>query len=695
MKINKYMKSGAMAAAALALVCSGQRALAQIGMPGTETYTDLKFTFPTTGPTETPFNDPTWIYWYNTPGGNAAITTDPTTDKSSNTAGANTSSSGSLEVVTPWSTATGDTQDVFFGCFADSGSYNFAELADLTTYQSIDFDILVQTNTVLSSGTNYGGIGVGFCSTGYGYQQAGSVTIPSTASAGWVHLSVPINQASIGSSLNRDEPAIAFDYANYSGYPATNATTTFWIDNVELVPSTAPPAPPPTMTGPVAAIPGLNTFWTIPGANGQYNRYQIADTNDFEDGNDSFVGQNVTYSWTISAFPVADTGAQAHFFIVNGPDSKTGSTGVIPNQYDTAADYNFANCIFITVGSDGAGNGIMNLRYKYNDAAANDQIFGTGEPYASITNGPLLGTWSVNFNGGVVTLHGPSGATASYTLPGAALTAFSEASGPSTFLLGSQPNATTYGGSEVVYSSFSRTGNHAFTDNFATDSTLNTNIWENLSSAPGALIVPTNAAYWIDWTLPALNYAPVVTASLSPKSFSPITPIAQFPNNSEEWALLPASGLPAGKTAYFQVVQRVFSKLVVVLPGQTFTPGVAPGYSGTATPVDVSDTSLGEEDITVYAVDSSYNPVPGVTDAIEVLQSTDGGAVLPTGTLAMAPATQNANWSSVTFNVDSSTGAFYFTDTPGPYTITVEDTTTQPMGSPTIANATSAGVTTY
>src|SRR5271157_4706504 len=117
--------------AALAMVALGPRAQANqnLGSPGIKQYLPLVFEFPTTGPKEPPFPDPTWIYWYNTPGGNTAITTDPSTWTNSPVPGGNTTKNfGSLEVISDFQ-GVANTQDVIFGTFADSGGYNTSVLA--------------------------------------------------------------------------------------------------------------------------------------------------------------------------------------------------------------------------------------------------------------------------------------------------------------------------------------------------------------------------------------------------------------------------------------------------------------------------------------------------------------------------------------------------------------------------------------
>jgi hypothetical protein len=461
-------------------------------------------------------------------------------------------------------------------------------------------------------------------------------------------------------------------------YPAAGTTTTFWLANVGLYPFVCCPEPPPIMTGPSPVIDGLNCIFTTAGAGGQHNSYQVMNTNDANDGNDSFAAQStVNYSFTIKEFPVnaasanGVNGPQAHFFIVNGRDTTNMTANPqIPGPFDQAADWNMQNCIFVSVQSLGAGNGgIMNFRHKINESGGNSQIFAGTDASLVDTNTATLdctGTWQVTFSGSgtAITLTGPSGATATGTLSNEVAAAFAESNGPSAFLLGGQPNTTTDGGSSVVYSQFSRTGNHAFTDNFSTDPALNTNLWMNFSmDVNGLVLVPPSAAWWIDWTLPAAGYVPIV-APIGAANWSVVTPIAQITNNGEEWALIPASALPSATAGQFAAKRLTYSQLLVVLPGQNFTPGVSPGYSGTPTEVTNAVANGGaEENITVYAVDAGYNLVTSVNDVIEI-SSTDTAAILP-GNETMANGI-------LTFSASNS--PFYFEDD-GTWTITAQDVT--------------------
>ena len=691
MKIQKYIMAGALGAVALALACLAPRAQAQTII--TNTFT---FTFATTGPTEAPFPT-TWNQWYSTYN-NVQATCDPTTGPSSPIVGANTTDYGSMEVISPLA---GSTQNLFFGTFASNinNSYDFSVEANTLVYSNVSFDILVAPGQPLSGSGDYGSIGVGFISSGYGYEQitGGGVRIPASASTSWAHLSVPLDQTQGFGNV----PGICFDLNSY-GYDATLGhnyplfTITDWFANISLVGSTAPPPPPPTMLPPQTPIVGLNVLNTSPAANN--NRYQIMTTNGT---GCSFYGQGspVTYSWTIKEFPLQDAYSyQAHFFIVNGSDSTNSSTYIVPGQYDTAADYNMQNCIFITVQSDGATNGTMNFRYKTNQIGGNGMIWNTltngdpgntnnwpVEPVASLTdsnptNNSLLGTWSVTFSGNTsVTLTGPGGHSTNFTFDAASAAMFDGGLGPVSLLLGTQANTAGYNGQEVVYSSFSETGNCAFSDNFLTNTSLNTNEWLDFGSDPAAVVlVPTGSAYWVPWTLPANSFSLYVASSLPATHWQGLSSAPVIKNGPVDQALVASSSLPDNGTTsgFFTVISNTYSQMLVLLPGQTFTPGVSPGYSGSPTALTGGDGGFVEEDVTVQAVDNNFDPISGVTDTINVLSSTDGEATLPNQ--------ENMVNGAVTFN--SGNSAFYFQEA-GTFTITVQD-----MTNTNIPNATSQPV---
>jgi hypothetical protein len=673
MKINKHLTSAILAVAALVLAGSA-RTQAQTII--TNTFT---FGFATGGASST-FNS-TWIYWYNTPGGNLPVLCDPKTGTSTPVVGANTSANGSLEIISPFPTNS-TTQNLFFGTFASNinNGYDFSIEANTAAYSNISFDILVGTNQALSGNGDFGSIGVGFISSGYGYEQSfGNVTIPASAATNWYHISVPIDQTQGWG----DVPGIALDFASYSGYPEFPVTN--WIANVAINGSTAPPPPPPTVNIQTPIV-GLNLLDTSPSA--ADDRYHVATTNDT---GYTFVGQpSVTYSWTIKTFPTQDPGYsyQAHFFMVNGR----------PGQYDQAADYNLADCIFVTVQSDGAGGGICSFRYKTNEAAANLMLFNTLSPTnPANSNGwpvmpvctlndtnKILGTWSLNFSGTTsVTITSPTGLMTNFTLDAASAALFAD---PMTLILGAQPNGTGNPGlQDVVYSSFSVSGNASpFTDNFLTDTSLNTNIWFNLANDPnGVVLVPQGSAYWLGWTLPAVGFSPNIATNLPAHSWQSLSSASLIKNGGTDQILIASNSLPSDgtKTGYFTVISNTFSQLLVLLPGQTFAPGAAPGYTGSPTPLSQGaspEDPYVQENVTVMAVDANFNPVGGITDTIALIiaAGSDNGAILPTA----APMVNG----SVTFGAAN---PYVFADQ-GSWTVTAQDTTTV-----TIPNAASAAVT--
>jgi hypothetical protein len=76
------------------------------------------------------------------------------------------------------------------------------------------------------------------------------------------------------------------------------------------------------------------------------------------------------------------------------------------------------------------------------------------------------------------------------------------------------------------------------------------------------------------------------------------------------------------------VVQRTFSQLLVLLPGETNAPNTPTGKTGT--PLSYSLSANGgvvQVTATVMAVDSHFYPVSGVTDTINITDT--GGGIDP------------------------------------------------------------------
>lgn len=407
-----------------------------------------------------------WLYWYNVPGGNLAITNDITMDSHNNPA------SGSLLIDSPF--GTDGTQNIFFGTFDNQWGYDFSTEAKLSYFSSISCDIHVDPTMVPftnSTTTNFGSLELGFINSGYGYEDFGgnsSITIPLSATNGWAHLVANFDTTSslIGTSV----PGIAIGYNNYGGYP--HFPMRFWIDNVQLNGTSAPPPPPPTISSKLPVpIPGLNSIGTS--KTGDY-RYHVSTVNSNGYG---FVGQpSVTYSWNVTAFPT-NSDWQQHIFIVTGN----------PGLYDQAADWNMTNVIFLTVHSAGPGTpATISFLYKTNEPGGNGMLFnGTDNnnhisyPVSGCPSNPIailtdpntpIGTWYITFaNSTNVTMHSPTGYQTNFVFDPAAAALFTD---PLSLCVGGQNNTTGFG-QESVLSSFSATGCASpISDNFATDTTL-------------------------------------------------------------------------------------------------------------------------------------------------------------------------------------------------------------------------------
>jgi hypothetical protein len=591
-----------------------------------------------------------WVYLYGTPGGVAPMTNDVSEDVN------NSPSSGSLMVVSPFDT--NFNQNVFFGPFSNISPYDTSVEANLLGYSDITLYIKMAPGTpprTNSSGVSldFGTIGVGVFFP-YAYEELARPTIPLAASNNWVLLTVPINHT-LPNLTN--VYGLAFDINSAAGYPQFSMTN--YIDSLQMH-ALGGEAIPVALTPPQKAVSGLNCIAT--GGN-QFNRYQVASV---ADTGYSFVGRpTVTYSWTIKSFP-ANTGGnfQQHFFIVNGA----------PGPFDQAADYNLPDCLFMTVQQSDAGTATFDFRYKTNDAFDNAMLFNSYspgdtsdnphhwpiEPYATLsTAAGALGTWSVTFvNSTNITVRAPDGSSTNFNIDPAVAAFFAD---PATLILGGQPNDPDGYGKAVVYDSFSATGCATpFTDNFASDTMLNTNLWENLSSdTNGLYLVPPSAAFWLSWTMPDAGYVLQITASLTPPvTWTQVTPPTIVVNHRRQ-ALIDSSVLPSGALGCFRLLQFQYFQLQVLLAGESNAPYTPAGKTGTPSPSSLSGNG-GLVTATINAVDSNFNINSGVTDTVHFTSSADPNDVLPgDAALVNGTLTEQARFNAA-----------------GSYTITATDTTT-------------------
>jgi hypothetical protein len=162
--------------------------------------------------------------------------------------------------------------------------------------------------------------------------------------------------------------------------------------------------------------------------------------------------------------------------------------------------------------------------------------------------------------------------------------------------------------------------------------------------------------YYVGWTLPASGFTLQSASTLnSNRIWKPTTTNPSFIAGANAAQLINTNDYPGGSAAFFALVKRTFSQLLVLLPGESSAPGTLTGKSGTPTQQDTHNLVS----VTVMAVDSQFYPVGGSSDMIQ-LSSSDGAAIIPN-----ASAMNNG---SVTFST------FLF-QTDGTNTITATDTT--------------------
>jgi len=325
----------------------------------------------------------------------------------------------------------------------------------------------------------------------------------------------------------------------------------------------------------------------------------------------------VSYSFTISSYPVAPTDqVGTYIFLIPSPGTESGP------------DYNEPNVIFLDLESTSNGASCL-FRYKTNEPSGNTMIYGSGT-LATLNSPTAIGTWSLTFNGNTnVTMSGPGGVSTNFSIPDGTTNTSSLFASNVVLYYGGQANNTAACNDRFVTSDFNVTGlgTTNFDDNFVADAgVLNTNIWKiNATSAQCVQMVKSGNPYFVTWTLPASGFTLQSSSTLaSNRTSKPTTTNPPFLANGKETQLINTNDLPGGSAAFFSMVERNFSQLLVLLPGETSAPGTPTGKSGTPTPQNTQDLVS----VTVTAVDSQFFPVGGSSDTIK-LTSSDGAAILP------------------------------------------------------------------
>jgi hypothetical protein len=510
---------------------------------------------------------------------------------------------------------------------------------DFTKYHAVQFDILWDTNSTLTidqfnTGNNWplsylnGGEGSNYMATNSYYTDGvnvdlftgaggnnvylGTFQVPDSASNGWQTVTMSYSDSLSGISSG----AGLWFQGSFGGGPGINGgpyTAAFWIDNLVLVANTVV-TPPPSL-GIAPAVQGLNLFTD---AGTALNQRQSLET---VSSNYSWVGASgaVSYSFTISSYPVAHADeVGTYIFLIPSPAT------------ETSADYNEANVIFLDLESTTNGGASCIFRYKTNEPNGNTMIYSTNGTLAQLNNATAIGTWTLTFSNNTnVTITGPGGASTNFSIPdGTGATSALFASNVVVYY-GTQGNNASGCNDHFVTSDFNITGlgSTNFDDNFlADDGTLNTNIWKvNATQSSCVRKVGPGNPYYVSWTLPSSGYLLQSTPTLgATRPWKAATANAAFTSGVNGIQLINTNDLSGGNSAYFAMIERNFSQLLILLPGETNAPGTLTGKSGTPTQQNTENLVS----VTVQAVDSQFYPVGGSTDMIK-LTSSDGAAILP------------------------------------------------------------------
>ncbi len=300
----------------------------------------------------------------------------------------------------------------------------------------------------------------------------------------------------------------------------------------------------------------------------------------------SFWIDNVQLHGTPSSF-------QAHMYLVPGPC-----------QTPNAPDWNETNCVFIQIQAAAGGNAAAEFRYKTNYPGSNggtnivgwvtNNCIGTalqdnyysGCVLGTITNGPVVGTWSVTFNNNTnVTLTGP-GATTNFVIPQPIFDAlFANQDGTMQVYYGIDPDGNNSIGQRAIFSR-ARITSAAFlttVDDSFSAGALDTNLWTMAADDANAVfVVPAGAKGWLSWTLPDAGFS-LTAANEVTDQYAWATPaFHSFINNDRRMALMGA--IMDGETTQFDVSGGTFpadflirESPTLVSPGSTSIRAVSGG----------------------------------------------------------------------------------------------------------------------
>ncbi|HZR17753.1 MAG TPA: hypothetical protein VFE51_10535 [Verrucomicrobiae bacterium] len=572
--------------------------------------------------------------------------------------------SGSLRYQVPFTGASGE-QFMTFGTLANRWGWDGGVIVNCVgAYTNVSLNLIVDPSTAPTINNDYGPLEVGLTTDGWGTIGLGTYTVPLSAT-NWTHIVWPIDP-----TLANLEKVNGFYIKMWSNGTFTN-TFTFNVDNIwlEPVPTNAPPTPPPTVSL-VKAVNGLNL--AAAGA-GQYDRQNIRTVSPEY----NWVGKGstpVSYSFTVAGYPGADhPNFEIHTYLIPLPFDPAVGTGTIDTG--SAPDWNQTNCIFMELQNRADGSAVFTFRWKTNSIPdGNGTYYSAALGILTDTNGPL-GTWTLSFlNDTQVTMTSPSGIITNFEFSADKLAGYKDNTGtalPLYFYIGAKPQDSGNIGLSAQVSHVKIQGAGTPIDqNFLTQSALDSNIWELAANngTAGVQVVPQNSV-WVNWTLPDAGFALQTNSVVIGGGWKENTNATLLLGNHRA-VLLSASDKPGTSQGFFRLLKRQFSKLQVLMPGETNAPGTVTGKIGTP---DAQFFGV-PFNVTVNAVDDTWHVITLAANDMVTITSSDDTAVLP----ADAALVSGTKTFSVMFGAT------------GTFTVTASDTTdakkTANTGSSTTCN---------
>jgi hypothetical protein len=514
---------------------------------------------------------------------------------------------------------------------------------DGSQYTNLIFDIKMDPGTAPAvNGTDLGQLALGFTTPGWpgtGVPLVGYYTIPLTAT-NWTHVVLPIDPTTSGiASIN------GIFIKMWSDGHLTNTWTAFF-DNLELqaIPTNIPPRPPPTLSL-TKPVPGL-AF--IAASGGTYDRQEIRTTG----SNYAWFGASGPVSYSFDLVKLGETtpsGFTAFMHLVPG----------MPDPTRPDSDWHETNVLMLTVANNADGSASSALRYKTNSFDNNGHLYDTGF-LGGVGSSTPLGTWTLTFNNDSdFILTSPSGEKLTTNLPPEVVSIFKDASTNMQINIGGVPGDPGRLGQMAVMTGAKITGTPGepnLDSNFL-GQPLDTNVWEIIASSAnfGVQQIPTDAAYWLKWTLPAIGFYLETKAALGSGAWTSPT-ITGYDVGTSHYDLFRNSDLPGSNAGYFHLIKRVATQLQVLLPGETNAPGTTTGKIGTPD----AQTVANPFDLTINACDPTWH----------IVSSSDSVAITSSDTTAFLP--PNATLVNGTVTI---TGNFFFGSS-GTWTVTATDVTT-------------------